>query len=325
MASMKKTGSGLMGKLILGIFVPIVLAFIIIGAMLFINIDVGGLQFTSIRSLGSGSLQDLGVSVMTESTDSLNSLGEQIIGQKARDIAKQVEIYTKARPGGVLAASLNRPGLGEIAIQKVGQTGYTMVIDDLGTIRLHPDPAVIGQDLHKSQAGEVGWIVDMAVKSNKGEGYYSWKETDGRVREKYMAIAPIGGGFHIAATAYMDEFSKPAQAISTRISDMQKNYLTQYNRRFLLFAAVVGVVLALLLVAIYVYSRSVVKPIRDLCDIADKISMGDLNAVVNVKGTGEVALLAQSIERMQTSVRAAIERLQKRRESAGMAREAQGG
>jgi HAMP domain-containing protein len=41
--------------------------------------------------------------------------------------------------------------------------------------------------------------------------------------------------------------------------------------------------------------------------------MGDLNATVDVKAKGEIGLLAQSIERMQTSVKAAIERLQKRR------------
>jgi HAMP domain-containing protein len=47
--------------------------------------------------------------------------------------------------------------------------------------------------------------------------------------------------------------------------------------------------------------------------VADRISMGDLKATVDVKAKGEIAVLAQSIERMQASVRAAIERLQKRR------------
>ena len=42
--------------------------------------------------------------------------------------------------------------------------------------------------------------------------------------------------------------------------------------------------------------------------------MGDLNTTIGIKGKGEVAVLAQSIERMQISVKAAIERLQKRRE-----------
>jgi len=42
--------------------------------------------------------------------------------------------------------------------------------------------------------------------------------------------------------------------------------------------------------------------------------MGDLETTIQIKAKGEVAVLAESIERMQTSVKAAIERLQKRRE-----------
>jgi HAMP domain-containing protein len=43
--------------------------------------------------------------------------------------------------------------------------------------------------------------------------------------------------------------------------------------------------------------------------------MGDLDTPIQIKAKGEVGLLAESIERMQTSVKAAIERLQKRKES----------
>jgi HAMP domain-containing protein len=44
--------------------------------------------------------------------------------------------------------------------------------------------------------------------------------------------------------------------------------------------------------------------------------MGDLDTPIQIKATGEVGVLAESIERMQTSVKAAIERLQRRREAA---------
>jgi HAMP domain-containing protein len=43
--------------------------------------------------------------------------------------------------------------------------------------------------------------------------------------------------------------------------------------------------------------------------------MGELDTPVKVKAKGEVRILAESIERMQTSVKAAIERLQRRRET----------
>jgi methyl-accepting chemotaxis protein len=65
-----------------------------------------------------------------------------------------------------------------------------------------------------------------------------------------------------------------------------------------------------LLVVIYKFSLSIVRPIRHLSEIADKISMGDLDATVNIEGEGEVAMLGESIERMRTSVKTAMDRLE---------------
>jgi HAMP domain-containing protein len=58
----------------------------------------------------------------------------------------------------------------------------------------------------------------------------------------------------------------------------------------------------------------VIRSIRYLSEVADKISMGELDTPIQIKEKGEVGVLAESIERMQTSVKAAIERLQKRKE-----------
>jgi HAMP domain-containing protein len=77
---------------------------------------------------------------------------------------------------------------------------------------------------------------------------------------------------------------------------------------------VILAVVVVLLVRIYFYARSVIHPIRYLSEVADKISMGELDTEIRIKGKGEVGVLSESIERMQISVKAAIERLQKRRE-----------
>ena len=97
---------------------------------------------------------------------------------------------------------------------------------------------------------------------------------------------------------------------------IHQTYSAQYNKRFMFFLFIVAVELVVLLAVIYLYSLSIVRPIRHLSEVADKISMGDLRATVDVKAKGEVLVLAQSIKRMQVSVRAAIERLQKGREGA---------
>jgi HAMP domain-containing protein len=118
----------------------------------------------------------------------------------------------------------------------------------------------------------------------------------------------------VASTTYIEEFSKPSKAIEEKMKQIEKQYLNQYERKFQIFYIVILIVLVVLLAVIYFYSRSVIYPIRHLSEVANKISMGDLDAPIQIKATGEVGVLAESIERMQTSVKAAIERLQKRRE-----------
>ncbi|MGD0229037.1 MAG: HAMP domain-containing protein [Syntrophorhabdales bacterium] len=314
MAGDSKSGTGLLPRLIVGIFVPILLAFLIIGCMLFANVRIGTFQFASIRGLGLDSMRELGAASAKESTDSLNRLGERMIQQKAEDVATEIEIYAKAHPGKSL---LHDPRLNEIAVQRVGDTGYTAVHDNRGINYYHVNPQVVGTDLHDlaPRLPDFVKILDAGLEA-VASGYYNWKDADGRTRRKYMVTIPVKGtNLVVAATTYIDEFSRPSRAIVVKMGQMQDRFASQYNQRFTLFAAIVLIDLAVLLAVIYFYSSSVVRPIRHLSEVADRISMGDLSATINIKGKGEVTLLAESIERMQTSVRAAIERLQKRREA----------
>jgi HAMP domain-containing protein len=318
MASDKKTGAGLLSRLLLGVFVPILLAFLIIGCILFVSVNVGQFQFTSIKDLGVNSLGDLGAASLKESTAALNKLGEKIIQSKAEDVAKQVEIYVKAHPPKNAAALTGDATLKEIAVQKVGETGYTAVHDTKGINYFHANPAIVGTDLHdlKTKLPDFVKILDAGLQG-PASGYYNWRDADGKIRQKYMFTAPVKGTtLIVAATTYIDEFSKPSKAIVTRMNQMRQSYSLEYNKKFMVFFLIVVIDLVILLIAIYIYSSSIVRPIRHLSEVADKISMGDLQASINVKGKGEVVVLAESIERMQTSVKAAIERLQKRREGA---------
>jgi HAMP domain-containing protein len=98
------------------------------------------------------------------------------------------------------------------------------------------------------------------------------------------------------------------------MKQIEKSYLEGYEDKIKIFYLVILCVVIVLLVRIYFYARSVIRPIRYLSDIADRISMGELDTPIQIKEKGEVGVLAESIERMQTSVKAAIERLQKRKE-----------
>ncbi|HUJ90121.1 MAG TPA: HAMP domain-containing protein [Syntrophorhabdales bacterium] len=316
MVSEEKSGPGLLQRLILGIFVPILLAFMIIGIMLFVSVNLGLVRFTSIRDLGFNSLNELGAASLKESTASLNKLGEKMIQEKAQDVARQIEIYMKSHNQKSVAMLASDSRLREIAVQKVGETGYTAVHDNRGINYFHVNPQIVGTDLHALAAKLPDFvkIMDAGLKKS-ANGYYDWRDADGKVRPKYMFTTPVEGtNAIVAATTYIDEFSKPAKAIVEKMNLMEQAYSAQYHKRITLFLLIVAVDLVVLLGVIFVYSSSIVRPIRHLSEVADKISMGDLGATVNVKGKGEVLVLAQSIKRMQVSVRAAIERLQKVRE-----------
>ncbi len=319
MASEEKSGPGLLQRLLLGIFVPILLAFAVLAVMLFVSVNIGSLRLTSIEDLGVGSINQLGTASLAESTAALNKLGEKVIQEKAQDVAKQIEIYMKSRNQKSVAALANDTRLKSIAVQKIGETGYTAVHDNHGINYFHVNPQIVGTDLHalSSKLPEFVKILDAGLQK-PAAGYYDWRDADGKIRPKYMFTTPVEGtNAIVAATTYIDEFSKPATAIVGKMNLMQQAYSQQYHRRILFFVLVVAVDLAVLLAVIFIYSFSVVRPIRHLSEVADKISMGDLSTTVNVKAKGEVLVLAQSIKRMQASVKAAIERLQRARESAG--------
>ncbi len=316
MAEKKTTGLGLLPRLYLGVFIPIVIAFIVLGVMIFFTWNLGALTVPSLKDIGSGSLKELSSVSLKETKTSLDKLGERLIREKAQSVADQMEVFIKSHPRMRKEDLLKDPWLKEIAVQKVGETGYTAVHDDRGINYFHVNPKIVGTDLHQlfPKFPAFGKILEASFKG-PAMGYYDWPDADGKVRPKYMYLTPIRDtDLIVASTTYIEEFSKPSKAIEERMKQIEKRYQDEYQRKFQIFYIVILVVLFVLLAGIYFYSRSVIRPIRHLSEVANKISMGDLDTPITVKTTGEVGVLAEAIERMQTSVKAAIERLQRRKE-----------
>jgi HAMP domain-containing protein len=76
---------------------------------------------------------------------------------------------------------------------------------------------------------------------------------------------------------------------------------------FTVIAALIGAGLAVGI------TRSVTVPVGQLVKVADQISMGDLDAAMEVHSRDEIGELADSMERMRVSLKAAMERLKKQR------------
>jgi len=316
MAVKKIIGLGLLPKLLIGTLIPILVAFLIIWVIVFFSVDLGGFRITSVKDIGSESLKEMTAIFLKESKSSLDKLGEKIIKEKAIDVAAQIEIFIKTHPKVKREDILRDPWLKSIAVQKVGETGYTAVHDNQGINYFHVNPQIVGTDLHNlSTKLPAFWKILEASLKGPASGYYDWKDADGKIRPKYMYLAPVKDtDLIVAATTYIDEFSRPSKTVEGKMKKIEINYLEGYQDKIKIFYLVILCVVLVLLVRIYFYASSVIRPIRYLSEVADKISMGELDTPIEIKAKGEVGALAESIERMQTSVKAAIERLQKRKE-----------
>jgi HAMP domain-containing protein len=97
------------------------------------------------------------------------------------------------------------------------------------------------------------------------------------------------------------------------VDQIEKKYLQQYQDKLKLFFITIVAIMVIILAVVILISRTLIHPIRHLSEVANKISMGDLDTPIEIEAKGEVGMLAESIERMQTSVRQAIQRLRKTR------------
>lgn len=77
-------------------------------------------------------------------------------------------------------------------------------------------------------------------------------------------------------------------------------------------AASAGFGLLTILVA-YFLARGITAPLLQLADVADRISLGELNAKIRIDRRDEVGDLAEALRRMQVSLQTAIERLRAKR------------
>jgi HAMP domain-containing protein len=66
-------------------------------------------------------------------------------------------------------------------------------------------------------------------------------------------------------------------------------------------------------IIVSIYGHRLTSKIKSLTDVAERISIGDLEIEVEAQSRDEIGELAEAISRMQESIRLSIERLRRRR------------
>jgi len=295
----KLKGIGLKGKLMFFLLVPLMLGLAI------------GAFFSLKHMVGLSGL------ITEESSRIVTQMAERQIAEHARAVALQVGLYLLSHPELKRGRFQKDAELKKIAVQKVGSTGYTAlhaVPDKNGIWRnwAHANRKVVGIDMStlKKPMGKAFygfWKVFSAGKDGKeSSGYYTWQDADGRFRDKFMVCAPVKGTpYYVASTTYLDEFTRPVEKLKARSQKTAKRV------RNINAGVMLGTIMLIGLI-VFFYGRKVTGDIRRLSEVADRISVGELDAEIDVKSKDEIGELAEAISRMQDSLRLSIERLRHR-------------
>jgi HAMP domain-containing protein len=292
---------GLRGKMF-GLFFFVPLALILTSSLLYIW------QLTTLSSrLAKGG------------TEMAAQMSEDILERRAQAVASQVQVYLTTHP------ELKKPmfnydiNFKSIAVQKVGAKDYTALYEKPGQDGIwrtwaHVNPDIVGIDMStlKKSLGENFegfWKIFTGIKDKpESKGYYDWRDPDGVIRKKYMVVAPVPGTpFAVAATAYTEEFTNPI-----RVMQDNANQFAIRTRNVVI--AILTVTLVLIGVIVAMYGFRLTERITHLTEVADRISVGDMDVEIGgVQTQDEIGELSRAIRRMQESIRLAIKRLRERR------------
>ena len=281
----------------------------------------GYVSFRDIRQISRFVLESstsVGNSAANDSTRALESLGAEILRQKAIDVALQCRIFMDANPGLSTRELQAHPEFQKIAVQPVGETGYTIVYEKrTGIMRFHINPQLINFDMHnwKEKLPDFWALFEQSLDGTPGGGYYDWQDPDRSIRKKFMYMAPVEGTrFVVSATTYIDEFSKPANltkqqiAESTRVINEQMDESIRNIRNT--FVAILLAMIFIVAGISYFLSMMITDPIVALIRGVKALGRGDMEYQVNVKTGDELETLADSFNRMTTDLKIHVEELQ---------------
>ncbi len=263
-------------------------------------------------------LNNLSALITGESSTIVKQLAEKAIRENARSVASQTMLYILTNPELRKQDYDRNVDLKRVAVQKVGLTGYSALYelpgpDGIWRTWAHANSKIIGIDMSKlkeplGKAFPGFWRVYTGVKGGReASGYYTWQDKDGTFRDKYMVCTPVEGTkFIIASTTYLDEFTLPIVNMEKRAEKIRID-VRNIN------IAILGGALILVGLVVSLYGRKLSKRIRSLTDVAERISVGELDAEVEIKTKDEIGDLGEAITRMQESIRLSIDRLRRRR------------
>ena len=258
-------------------------------------------------------------SIVEASTDNLRHIAEVVVANESRLLADRIGDYLNRRPGIRSADMAADESMKALLSRNVSWSGsaflYALPDSSANAWKTvaHSNPSFVGASLDamKQQMGEgypgFSKIYTGVANAPISKGYFRTSRADGTPQETYMVARLIPDTpFVVAITVPVDQMLNA----SLQIKDA-----AEYQVYVASLVTGGMMLLAFLLIGITVtlYGHRLTSRIRYLTDVSDRISVGDLDTEVKLHSDDEIGELAESISRMQDSLRLSIERLRRRR------------
>jgi signal transduction histidine kinase len=298
----KRPVFGIRAKILVSFLAVSLVSVGIISVFAFRNMTiVGNTAIQNIISLGQGAVE--------QSIAALEDSGRRIIRLRAIVVADEVANFIEDRPDITINELSDNKDLKKIAIQSVGQTGHTMIYGHDGTIYFHNDPEYVGMNIRQIEKdnSEFNAIVESSL-SGEAAGYYTVIDGEGQERAKYIYVVSVEGtSLLLAASTYIDEFSRPAEVTESRIMETVSS-ITAYINGQMKFAQWTFIVVILCMVVIIAIiasfmARTITDPLLVLTKGAEIIARGELDYRISVNTGDEIDLLASQFNTMTSALK----------------------
>ena len=192
---------------------------------------------------------------------------------------------------------------------KIGESGSCFILDQDYNFISHEEMSSASFDTDLSSHFEDQSFIDALAKEDSGivETVYEGKNS-------YIAFSRLQEtGWIFCASIETDEVTAPAREAkksSDEITEVSQEHmqerLTNVNRLFVIYFAVVGIILIMISFAV---SGTITRPIQSLAENVANIGHGDFDRKITVESGDEIGQLAERFNRMQDDLRAYMENI----------------
>lgn len=192
----------------------------------------------------------------------------------------------------------------------LGKEGFLYVLDQKGNYIISKESLHDGQNIWNSTDEDgnhyIQEIIQKAIKLKQGEvAFQKYSVSEMGSLESKTKISAITyfepWGWIVVTDAFENDFKETKFAMQNSVKKMVQ------------WGVIIGaVVMAFILLLALLVSEKIVGPIKELTEIAEDISKGNLERKINLQSKDETGQLAAAFERMQASLVLVVNRAKKK-------------